>query len=559
MRNQEIMWKRQYLCLEAVIALISLLLNNSLQATAFTTAGRSNRNSYNIESSTFITTSSKHVTVKPSSSILRMSVPTSIDTLTSGFASIARLPFGVTVSSPESSSPSLPRLLQLYDIENSRDCRMVRERITELDLEVDVVIPSAPNSRVFKDQMYKYHLSGSSSSNRGGVVPRLVVLENKGGSKGEEKVLIGTDEILSYLDEKFGERSSSMDTNQAEESPGLKDAFQDLLFDILSYVPSILRNGRGESVCNAALLTKKYTVPRPVEPLILYSYEGNQFCRLVREVLTELDIPYTLKSAGKLSPRRDELFNLTGGSTQCPFIVDPNTNVRMAESKDIIKYLYRNYALWTPPNELLRTVSDLIMTPIVSPLVRKLAPVQAKSSSQTGGENQVLYEQELEQVTQEIISEIESSNVVIYTYKLSPFCTETTTLLDNLNLPYQEISLGYEWIPGLISNDNGAMKREALNQLTGQSSLPNIFVNGKSIGGIFSGTPGLLPALEDGTFFDLVEKTEGDEIQKDGGSDSDDNKDDDTSKKIKAVTSSFAKSLGIAAAGNTGTMAEQQE
>ena len=37
----------------------------------------------------------------------------------------------------------------------------------------------------------------------------------------------------------------------------------------------------------------------PPSPLRLYSYDGNQFCRLVREVLCECDLPYELRSTGK--------------------------------------------------------------------------------------------------------------------------------------------------------------------------------------------------------------------------------------------------------------------
>jgi glutaredoxin len=54
-------------------------------------------------------------------------------------------------------------------------------------------------------------------------------------------------------------------------------------------------------------------------------------------------------------------------------------------------------------------------------------------------------------------------------------------LLDRLNVKYKEISLGKESIPGLI-NQGGAQKRAALLSMTGQSSLPHIFVGGKWIG-----------------------------------------------------------------------------
>jgi len=61
-------------------------------------------------------------------------------------------------------------------------------------------------------------------------------------------------------------------------------------------------------------------------------------------VLCELDLPYELRSAGKGSPRREELKTLTGGSSQCPFLLDPNSGVQLAESADIVEYLRGRYA-----------------------------------------------------------------------------------------------------------------------------------------------------------------------------------------------------------------------
>ena len=63
--------------------------------------------------------------------------------------------------------------------------------------------------------------------------------------------------------------------------------------------------------------------------------------------------------------------------------------------------------------------------------------------------------------------------------------------------------MGKEWIPGLLEKP---AKRAALLEITGQSSLPNIFVAGESIGGLYSGNPGLIPALEEGTFTDMVDE-----------------------------------------------------
>ena len=40
--------------------------------------------------------------------------------------------------------------------------------------------------------------------------------------------------------------------------------------------------------------------------------------------------------------------------------------------------------------------------------------------------------------------------------------------------------------------------------MTGQSSMPHVFIGRKPIGGLFSGTPGLIPALEQGILMDMV-------------------------------------------------------
>lgn len=76
-------------------------------------------------------------------------------------------------------------------------------------------------------------------------------------------------------------------------------------------------------------------------------------------------------------------------------------------------------------------------------------------------------------------------------------------MLKSVGISFKEVSLGKEWIPGLI---NAPAKRAALLEMTGQSSLPHVFVGGTSIGGLYSGNPGLLPALEEGAFLDMVEE-----------------------------------------------------
>ena len=83
-----------------------------------------------------------------------------------------------------------------------------------------------------------------------------------------------------------------------------------------------------------------------------------------------------MKNCAKNSPmRQDELSKVSiDGSTQCPFIMEPNNNnVELKESKDIMLCLHKEYAHWTPPNELLQFISNNIMEPFTSPLFSKLA------------------------------------------------------------------------------------------------------------------------------------------------------------------------------------------
>ena len=76
--------------------------------------------------------------------------------------------------------------------------------------------------------------------------------------------------------------------------------------------------------------------------LELYSYEGSPFCRIAREVLCELELPYLLHNVPRRSPER-EAFVARSGKMQVPYLVDPNTGVEMFESAEIASYLRQTY------------------------------------------------------------------------------------------------------------------------------------------------------------------------------------------------------------------------
>ena len=88
-----------------------------------------------------------------------------------------------------------------------------------------------------------------------------------------------------------------------------------------------------------------------------------------------------------------------------------------------------------------------------------------------------------EQARAQIETDRNYAPVVVYTYGLSPFSTECKAFLDGLGCKYEAIELGPEWF--LLGPKASAMRAE-LAATTGQSSLPHVFIQGKSVGGLYS-------------------------------------------------------------------------
>ena len=117
-------------------------------------------------------------------------------------------------------------------------------------------------------------------------------------------------------------------------------------------VPSALTGPLAPLLLGLSLLPRlgkgaKYRPSRAnadTKPLILWSYEGSPFCILVREILTELEIPHFVKTCARGSVKREEMF-AAEGRFQAPLIEDPNTGVKSFESASIIEYLEQTYAL----------------------------------------------------------------------------------------------------------------------------------------------------------------------------------------------------------------------
>ncbi|KAF3772922.1 hypothetical protein EJ110_NYTH56593 [Nymphaea thermarum] len=116
--------------------------------------------------------------------------------------------------------------------------------------------------------------------------------------------------------------------------------------DIINYLVGKYGDGTRPFMLSLGLLTgSSYTPSKaPPKPLELWAYEASPFCKIVREVMVEMELPHLLHSTARGSPNRQKLFERVG-HFQVPYLEDPNTGVKMFESAEIIDYLKTTYML----------------------------------------------------------------------------------------------------------------------------------------------------------------------------------------------------------------------
>lgn len=195
--------------------------------------------------------------------------------------------------------------LELYEFEACPYCRKVREALSELDLDV-IIRPCPKGGTRFRPQVVE--ATGKSR------FPYLVD-PNTGEAMGESDV------IVRYLADTYGDGILPL---------GLRFG---PLTNATSFVGSAFRLGEGRALRPARA---------PEKLLELWSFEASPFCRLVRETLTTLEIPYLLHNLAAGSPKRAAFIERTG-RMMVPYLADPNTGIEMFESKDIIRYLEDTY------------------------------------------------------------------------------------------------------------------------------------------------------------------------------------------------------------------------
>ncbi len=248
-----------------------------------------------------------------------------VDVLGSSFASALRGWNGIAAS-PAATRPEAT--LALYDIEGSPYCRLVREALTELDLDV-MIYPCPRHGSRFRPLAVET-----------GGRARFPLLHDTN----TDTVMYESLDIVAYLYETYGGQPLPL-------------KWQAGTLQVLSSVGStIARLGSG-------IVARPSRAPD--EPLELYSFEGSPFARPVRERLCELELPYLLRSAGRTRladwvpppvraalrlvpdpdlPNRKALL-ARAGAISIPYLIDPNTGAEMADSGDILDYLESTYAL----------------------------------------------------------------------------------------------------------------------------------------------------------------------------------------------------------------------
>lgn len=217
-------------------------------------------------------------------------------------------------------------LFELYDFEGCPYCRLVREALTELDLDA-TIYPCPKGGERFRPRVLEL----------GGKLQFPFLVDPNHGAR-----LYESADIVRYLFESYGQRSLPLWWQWAE------------LQQLGSGVAGLARLGAG---------TRVVPSKEPEQPLELYSFESSPFARVVRERLSELELPYVLRSAGRSTMAdwvppalRDAMkwrhepqtvnrqtLKQRAGRVTIPYLVDPNTGTELGESAAILEYLDATY------------------------------------------------------------------------------------------------------------------------------------------------------------------------------------------------------------------------
>ncbi len=180
----------------------------------------------------------------------------------------------------------------------------------------------------------------------------------------------------------------------------------------------------------------------PEIPLELYDMEGCPYCRLVREVLTELDLDAMIYPCPKGGQRFRPKVVQAGGRAQFPYLVDRNTHTSMYESTDIIDYLYKTYADMPVPAKWRRAIA--LPTSFVTSGVRMQAGIKLRPNKPA------------------------AKPMELFSFESSPYSRRVRELMTELEIPY------------LLRNTGKAMLQDMGPPQVRKTLFPNLPVKGRN-------------------------------------------------------------------------------
>lgn len=214
---------------------------------------------------------------------------------------------GITVKETSKLGARPAKPIEIYEFESCPFCRKVREIVAVLDLDI-LFYPCPRNGPNFRSKVVQM----------GGKTQFPYMVDPNTGV-----AMYESDEIIKYLVGTYGDGNIPLTLSLG------------FLTSLTCGLAMLGRITKGTSYTPAKL---------PPKPLKLWAYEGSPFCKIVREVLVELELPHLLVNCARGSPKRNILYQKTG-NFQVPFLEDPNTGVEMFESAEIIEYIRATYTL----------------------------------------------------------------------------------------------------------------------------------------------------------------------------------------------------------------------
>lgn len=175
-----------------------------------------------------------------------------------------------------------------------------------------------------------------------------------------------------------------------------------------STIASTFRSWRGTSASK--------TSKKPENELILFDQEGCSECRFVREALTELNLNAIIAPC-PVGGKNIRKLKRQSGTNILPYLVDPNTDVKICGRQDIIIYLFKEYRDIKIPKQLEDNIYNNTCSKLAS-IIRLNAGIKSKKARPA------------------------EHPMTLFSFESSPFCRPVREKLCELELPYLLVNLG---------------------------------------------------------------------------------------------------------------------